>query len=213
MTAARTKKSTTLKPTQQRILAAAKELFLRHGYSNTNLEDVAEAAGVTKPTVYSHFGSKEGLLLSMTEHHTSENADRLSDALMPSGDIESDLMAFGAIFYERTQNHEATSWHRLAIAESANHPEIGDALFASGPAKVLRALGHFIKAETKAGRLECKDAELAAEQFLGLLLGINPIRAMTGQSLPGPAKRKRICRQAVNTFLAAYATKKLRAKS
>jgi AcrR family transcriptional regulator len=51
------------------ILEAAGRLFGDRGYDATTLEEVASAAGVTKPIVYRHFGSKEGLYLALLERH------------------------------------------------------------------------------------------------------------------------------------------------
>ena len=62
-------------PTDERrasIAAAARPLFARHGYSATKLEDVAAAAGVTKPIVYRHFGSKKGLYLALLQRHEED---------------------------------------------------------------------------------------------------------------------------------------------
>ena len=47
---------------RERIIGAAVELFYERGYENTTLEAVAERLGVTKPFIYSHFGSKAELL-------------------------------------------------------------------------------------------------------------------------------------------------------
>lgn len=190
--------------TPDRILAAATELFLREGYSKTNLEQVAAAAGVTKPTVYSHFGSKKGLLLSITDAHGKARADVMSSALKPSGNTRSDLLAFAELFAQCVLSNEAVCWHRLALAESVAHPEIGAAVFASGPARVIQSVTTYIKGETKAGRLTCTDPELAAEQFLGSLVGLNPIRMMAGEPPPSKPKLKRRGQQAVKTFLAAF---------
>jgi AcrR family transcriptional regulator len=43
------------------IAREAARLFARRGYDATSVREIAEAAGVTKPTLYYHFGSKEGL--------------------------------------------------------------------------------------------------------------------------------------------------------
>ncbi len=69
---------------------------------------------------------------------------------------------------------------------------------------MIEAVKVYVKGETRAGRLSCSDPELAAEQFLGLLIGLNPIRIMTGQPLASKARQKKLCEEAVNTFLAAY---------
>jgi AcrR family transcriptional regulator len=48
--------------TRQRILSAARELFLARGYAGTKVQDVAEAAGVSPDTIYVSLGGKKGLL-------------------------------------------------------------------------------------------------------------------------------------------------------
>ena len=191
-------------PTSERIIAAARLLFLERGYRDTSLDDVATHAEVTKPTVYSHFQSKEGLLLAMVEAHVAENAKVLTTSLASSGDTRADLHRFGTIFLSRLLNKDATCWRRLAMAEAREHPEIGKAVFAAGPARVMKTIAGFLKRETQAGRLACDDPDLAAEQFVGLLMGINPIRESAGQPTPGAAKQAKICAAAVNTFMAAF---------
>lgn len=48
--------------TRSQVLEAARELFSERGWANTTVADIAQAAGVSAPTVYSNFGSKRGLL-------------------------------------------------------------------------------------------------------------------------------------------------------
>jgi TetR/AcrR family transcriptional regulator len=52
---------------RQRILGHAVRLFAHHGYGSTSVREVAEAAGITKPTLYYHFGSKEGLFRAIVD--------------------------------------------------------------------------------------------------------------------------------------------------
>ena len=53
--------------TRQRLLAEAQRLFRERGYAATSLEQIAEAAEVTKGAIYGHFASKEDLLISAIE--------------------------------------------------------------------------------------------------------------------------------------------------
>src|ERR1700721_1503815 len=53
--------------TRQRLLAQAQRLFRERGYAATSLEQIAEAAEVTKGAIYGHFASKEDLMLSAME--------------------------------------------------------------------------------------------------------------------------------------------------
>jgi AcrR family transcriptional regulator len=57
--------STRKERTRLRILDAANELLLTRGYHSVGLEAVADAAGVSRQTVYDQFGSKAGLLSAM----------------------------------------------------------------------------------------------------------------------------------------------------
>ncbi len=53
---------------RQQILDAAAQLFASQGYTNTSLETVAAAAGVSKQTIYSHFSSKQEVLREGVKH-------------------------------------------------------------------------------------------------------------------------------------------------
>ena len=50
---------------RDRLLCAAVELFARKGYAATTVREIVDAAGVTKPVLYYHFGSKEGVYLAL----------------------------------------------------------------------------------------------------------------------------------------------------
>ena len=52
-----------------RLLEVATRLFGEKGYGATSVREVVEASGVTKPTLYYHFGSKEGLFRQAVEEH------------------------------------------------------------------------------------------------------------------------------------------------
>jgi AcrR family transcriptional regulator len=64
------------------IIAAAEELFSRHGYRGTGLAEVAARVGLSLPGVLHHFGSKEGLLRAVIAQRDAEseaNGRRLLD--------------------------------------------------------------------------------------------------------------------------------------
>ena len=55
--------------TRARLLEAAASVYARRGFGGATLDEVAAEAGFTKGAVYSHFGSKENLLLALMEEH------------------------------------------------------------------------------------------------------------------------------------------------
>src|SRR3546814_19026960 len=60
------------------ILDAAKRMFTEHGFDRTSMDQIASGAGVSKLTVYSHFGAKEPLFAAAVKSHCDT---RLPDAL------------------------------------------------------------------------------------------------------------------------------------
>ena len=70
--------------TRQRLLAEAQRLFRERGYAATSLEQIADAAEVTKGAIYGHFASKEDLMLSAIEAAPAPGATAiLSDQSRP----------------------------------------------------------------------------------------------------------------------------------
>ena len=65
---------------RQQLLAVACDLFARSGFHQTSMDDIAEAAGVTKPVLYQHFPSKRALYLELLEDTGRRLLDRLGEA-------------------------------------------------------------------------------------------------------------------------------------
>jgi AcrR family transcriptional regulator len=81
--------------TRQRLLSEARRLFRERGYAATSLEQIAEAAEVTKGAIYGHFSSKEDLLLSAHEEApTPDYGALLNDRSRPLGER---LAGFGRV--------------------------------------------------------------------------------------------------------------------
>ncbi|HET6336038.1 MAG TPA: helix-turn-helix domain-containing protein [Polyangiales bacterium] len=72
--------STKKDETRLRLLDAARELLVKRGFHDIGLEDIAQAAGVSRQAVYkSHFASKADLLVELVRHvHVAENLDELT---------------------------------------------------------------------------------------------------------------------------------------
>src|SRR6202046_4465692 len=57
---------------RRQLVSVALELFARRGYRAPTMDDIAEAAGVTKPLVYQHFSSKRALYLELVNSIAEE---------------------------------------------------------------------------------------------------------------------------------------------
>jgi TetR/AcrR family transcriptional repressor of mexJK operon len=190
--------------TRTRILDAATGCFLNDGYSQTSLDKVALEASTTKPTVYSHFKSKQDLFNAVIQRAVESPLGSMSDVLQPTDDPKDDLIRFGDAYLSLLLNPQRQRWDRLAAAESMTNPEIGRVFFEAGPARLLKHVTGYLKAQNKSGRLQVTHPWRAAEQLIGVLICLDLLRMQIGQPLPSSAQRKRRCREAVDLFLSTY---------
>ncbi len=72
-----TAKTAQAKDTANRIIRQAMRIFLEKGYHGTSIDDITQAAGLTKGALYWHFGSKEDLLKRIVEEYEKQFLDGL----------------------------------------------------------------------------------------------------------------------------------------
>lgn len=128
--------------TRRRITAAAYESFWRAGFMRTSVDGIAERAGVTKRTLYSHFRSKDDLLAAVLLRYNELALERLQriGERMPAdrdGLIDSFFSQLGR-WASTTPRWSGSGFTRLAV-------ELGDL-----PGHPARAIARRAKATTEA---------------------------------------------------------------
>jgi AcrR family transcriptional regulator len=78
---------------RQRILDVALRIFAHRGYAGASIQDIVDKAGVTKPTLYYHFKSKEGLFQALVDHAADERFGVMREAAEKHQKIEAKLVA------------------------------------------------------------------------------------------------------------------------
>jgi AcrR family transcriptional regulator len=112
---------------RQQLFAVALELFARRGYRSTTMDDIAEAAGVTKPLVYQHFSSKRALYLELVDSIAQELLIAVRGAVMRAeGPRQQVEMGFAA-YFRLVINREA-EFRLLYGRDHADDKELGRAL-------------------------------------------------------------------------------------
>jgi len=76
---------------QEKILECGLNLFAERGYDAVGVQEIADTAGITKPTLYYYFGSKEGLLDTILSTYFATLFDRLEKASIYQGDVKNTL--------------------------------------------------------------------------------------------------------------------------
>lgn len=101
-----------------RILEEAERLFAARGYDAVSIQDIADAAGVSKANVFHHFGSKEKLYFSVLSTACGNAAQRLDDLERHDQPIGARLKRFAAEHLDDLYEHQAVT--RLILRELLN---------------------------------------------------------------------------------------------
>lgn len=112
-------------PAGERILSAASELFYRHGIGAVGVDAVAEAAGVTKKTLYDRFGSKGRLIAAYLRARDLRWRERVARYVAATGGTDERLLAvFDALGdWMRAENSRGCAFvHAYAELTDPAHP-------------------------------------------------------------------------------------------
>lgn len=188
----------------QRILAAALKVFAESGYSAASMDAIAIAAEVSKPTLYTYFGSKEQLFESMM---LAQRDVMLEPFENTSGDMVCDLIDFAWHYADVVMQPEFLSLARLIIGESQRFPEIGRAYQKAGPDKLLHGIITYFEKQKLRRNLSFEDGELAAQDFWALILSAPRNKALhISDDIPGRPEVRRYLENGLRVFIRAYST-------
>jgi len=155
------------------LLEAALAVFAQHGYRNTRLDDVAEAAGVTKGAIYHYFDTKEDLLRSVIEHYQTIAFGRADEALLrrdlpPSERLS--LLVRKIFSSGETRNRQLLGLLIRGIAHEV--PRVHARWLRDGPVRLWTLVADLIEEGKAAGEFRADaDSEVAARLLVsGLIL-------------------------------------------
>jgi TetR/AcrR family transcriptional regulator, mexJK operon transcriptional repressor len=198
-----------LRRSRERILAAAEDVFLRHGFLGTNMDAIAESAEVSKQTVYSHFSSKEALFIQVVEAMTGAAAHELREDIgQPLDDrpVEDFLSELAVDQLTVVMTPRLMQLRRMVIGEVERFPELGQSLYENGPKRSIDQLARVFAHYTLIGQLATPDPVKAATQFNWMLMGAPTNAAMLLGDDGIPDRPEILCHAAetVRIFLCAY---------
>lgn len=186
-------------------MRAAIELFTRHGYEGTSVEEVAAVAGVSKQTVYSHYGSKENLFgLAVSTKCKQSGMD--VEAINMHAPPELVLPQVARQFMALVTSPEATRVHAVCTVSSDTHPELGRLFFTHGPQQAVDVVAQYLSTQHQAGTLVVPDARHAAWQLLSMLKAEAQMRVQFKLKPMARAEAEAYLESCVAMFLRAYAT-------
>jgi len=190
----------------RRILEAARSHFYAHGLERASVDAIAADAGVSKMTVYSNFGSKEGLFEAVVGERTERVMGGLAaaDALDPKQPQKA-LLAIGEQFLALAREDDALGKFRSVYGAAGAQPALCQAFYRQGADRLIGELAAYLRRAVAAGTLKIRNPRQAADLFLAMFLGDGHIRGLLMLDMPDARENRALVREAVRVFMAAYA--------
>ena len=189
------------------ILRAATRSFFDRGYAATSIEQIAADAGVSKVTVYNHFGGKAGLFSASVEAEAERMRGHFSIDGLEGGSVRERLLAIGEAMSAFLSRPEMVQFERRIAAETERDPSIGTSFLAAGPHRMKKSFSALLKAMKDSGQVDIEDTDLAAEQFAAMCKGMGDLERRFGMPQDVKRDRERV-EGAVEVFCRAYGTGK-----
>ncbi|MFI8867676.1 TetR/AcrR family transcriptional regulator [Streptomyces sp. NPDC053707] len=193
---------------RQAIRDAAFTVFARRGYENARVREIAEEAGVAKPTVYHHLRDKENLFRPAIEAAAdtamAENLAVAERLRAPGDDLRAALEDTAYRMLQVCCGERARALRWLTYAQVGGFPDLIATVQDRTQGRLGEALADRLARLSLAGRLRPCDPAQAAEQLLALLTGPMEARTRLGTRTVPAAVTRAVARAAVDTFLRAY---------
>ncbi len=192
---------------RSQILAAARAVFERSGYDGASMNDIATEGGVSKPTLYVYFDSKEKLFDGLIEDMCATFPETALDLDAANRDLEAVLTRCGVTLMAEITRPERVKMLRVVVGAAGKFPEVGQKFFRAGPGQAIETFKRYLQEVTERGLLVVPDADLAAYHLLDLMQSVHLRRMMLAVAEPpGGDEIERTVRAGVRRFLAAYST-------
>jgi AcrR family transcriptional regulator len=183
---------------RERVLRAASESFMRHGYQ-ASVEEIARRAGVAKQTVYHHFASKDALFKAVAHELTRGVLVELEEG----GELREALLRFALAYRGRALGEQGLATFRTVLAEVPRFRALARAMYAASAGEMVRQLAEHLERAMRSRELRRDDPQFAAELFLGMLTGQDRMKRLFGVERANGADKGRTT-QIVDCFLRAY---------
>ncbi len=193
---------------QTRILDAAEQLFLERGFHSTSIDEIAEMAPASKPTIYSHFPGKEALFTAVINR--AINGLTTHEGFTLQGRTVQDKLATLGMEVVQRFIGDMLDLTRAGIAEARRFPGLSRTVHTAARDRTVDAVSHLLNdatqklARTPKGPFSGKRKLATAQIFMDLILLPMLMRSLMGEELKDLKKDlPSFLHERVSFFLAA----------
>lgn len=187
---------------RERLLDAARDIFLEQGYASASVNEIVARAGGSLATLYKQFGNKEGLFMAAMERHIATAWAVIEEGKRSQQAPEQVLFELARRMLELIFQPAVIRLIRGLAFEAERAPALGELFLTRGPDRTRSELADYLRDQVACGRLAIDDPREAAGMFIGMLVGEWHIDALLGRDRPlQPAQRDARARHCVALFL------------
>lgn len=189
-------------PKRDRIVEVAGRMFMEHGFSAVSMDAIAEAAPVSKPTLYHHFQDKKCLFAAVMTERCRDLFSELESSATGQGDVEMTLKRIGDQYLKLILSKDALSMNRIILCEAEQFPELGKLFYEVGPKRSRTFLADYLRRMDKEKILRVPDPWMSANLLLNMLKSYLHMQCMLGlKKSVSAAERRELLDYAVQVFL------------
>lgn len=192
------------------MIDAALAEFLAEGYSAASMEAITQRSGVSKATVYKHFGSKERLFLAVVGGvlpQTYAGVEPAGANLADAPDLRAALVRLTCDWARALLRPDIMALRRLVIGEIDRFPQLGQLWYRVTYDMYNGPLIEAVTALDARGTLDAPDPELAVQQLVAATVGVPQlVHTFAPGTAVDDAELTRQITSGVDLFLARYAT-------
>ncbi len=190
----------------ERVMEVAAGLFLDRGFDLASMDALAELAGVSKATLYSRFGDKQKLFITVIRHEIGRWLAPLSAIVeeVLAGDatvaVEPTLIEIGRQMTQRSLDPRVVALGRVISMQVSAFPELAQLAHEEGWLRAVAAVARLLSQFASRGQITVPDASIAADLLLNLILGRSTRQAAYGMKPDAEAMGQRL-QAAIKMFL------------